>query len=281
MQSHPGPRLPLAIRVGHAINRLSTWGMTSAERQRLLSEGLADWEAMAADRRPVQILGRAMRGIPAAIWVRLSDHEVTAMPAGIALSMVGMGGMASGLWGSPYPAPFRQFVVLACLGLLLLGLNFVRDARRLVLPRYRPAMACIIVGFAGLGLTLPTAAQWPYEGPVLEHIVMDRALQVSFGMISTGFLLLILASFRTTAPRLLSAAVFLLVAGTTILGVTQVAWGVTMAPVDLAMTAASIVIGLGALSFTHVLPRLRHLDVVYSHAETNRLDQQSLRKGAS
>ncbi len=281
MQSQFGTRLSLAIRVAHAINRLLTWGMTPKERQQFLSEGLADWEAMAAEQRQWQILWRAMRGIPAAIWLRLSDREVTAMPAGIALSMVGLGGIASGLWGSPYPAPFRQFVILACLGLLLVGLNFVRDARRLVLARYRPAAVCIIVGFVGLAFTLPTTAQWPYEGPVLEHIVMDRALQVSFAMISTGFLLLLVASIRTTASRLVSVAGLLLVLGTAIIGVTQVAWGITMAPVDMGMTVASIVIGLGALSFTHVLPRLRHLDVVYRRADTGRLDQQSLRKGAS
>ena len=281
MQSQFRTRLPLAIRMAHAINRLLTWGMTPSERQQLLSEGLADWEAMAAERRPEQILLRALRGIPAAVWLRFSDREVTAMPAGVALSMVGLGGIASSLWGSPYPAPFRQFLILACLGLLLVGLNFVRDARRLVLPRYRPAAACIIVGFVGLAFTLPTTAQWPYEGPVLEHIVMDRALQASFAMISAGFLLLLIASFRTTAPRLVAVAGSLLVLGTAIIGVTQVAWGITMAPVDMGMTVASIVIGLGALSFVHVLPRLRHLDMVYTRANSGRLGRHSPWKGAS
>lgn len=281
MRTHFHEGLPPAIWLAQATNHLLTWGMTEVERQQLLSEGLADWEAMAAERRPVHILWRALRGVPAAIWLRLSDREITAMPAGIALSMVGIGGIASGLWRSPYPTPFRQFIVLACLGLLLIGLNFVRDPRRVVLHRYRPAAACIVVGFIGLAFTLPTAAQWPYEGPVLEHIVMDRALQVSFMMISAAFCLLLLASLRTVAHRLVSAGGLLLVLGTAIIGVTQVAWGVTMAPVDLAMTAASTVIGLGALSFTHVLPRLRHLDVVYSRAETGRLREQRLGKGST
>jgi hypothetical protein len=255
--------------------------MAGDERRRLLGETLADWEAMSREHRSPRILWRATKGIPAAIWFRLSDREVTAVPAGIALSMVGIGGVASGLWGSPYPAPFRQFLILACLGLLLLGVNFVRDARRLVLARHRPAAACVIVGFVGLALTLPTAAQWPYEGPVVEHIVMDRALQVSFAMISTGSLYLLLASFRKTAPPLISAAGLLLVAGTAIIGVSQVAWGITMAPVDLPMAAGSLMIGLGALSFTHVLPRLRHLNVVHNRADIGRLDHQGHGKGAS
>jgi hypothetical protein len=253
--------------------------MAAEERRHLLSETLADWEAMSHDQRSGRILWRAIKGIPAAIWVRLDRPSVSAMPAGVALSMVGIGGIASGLWGSPYPAPFRQFVVLACFGLLLVGINFVRDPRRVVLARYRLAATCVVVAFSGLAFNLPTAAQWPYEGPVLEHIVMYRALQVSFATISSAFFLLLVASFHRAAPRLVSAAGSALVLGAAILGITQVAWGVTMAPVDLAMTTASTVIGLGALSFAHVLPRLRHLEVVYSGAEKGRLDQGGLQRG--
>jgi hypothetical protein len=141
------------------------------------------------------------------------------------------------------------------------------------------AASCIVVGFAGLAFNLPTTAQWPYEGPVLEHIVMDRALQASFAMLSTGFFLLIVASLYGNAPRLVSAAGSALVLGTAILGITQVAWGIAMSPVDLLVTAAAITIGLGALSFVHVLPRLRHLDIVYSGAETGRRGEQRLGKG--
>ena len=271
----------MAVRIAQATSRLLTWGMPTAQRRRLLAENLADWEAMSCEHRSRLILWRALRGVPAAVWVRLNDREITAMPAGVALSMVGLGGMASGLVGSPYPAPFRQFLVVTCLGLVLVGLNFIRDPRRVVLVRFRAAGLCIIVGFIGLAVTLPTTAQWPYEGPVLEHIVMDRALQAAFVAISVGFLLLMVASVRRKALRLVSLAGILLMSGTATIGVTQVAWGVTMAPVDLAMTAASIVIGLGALSFTHVLPRLRHLDFVFSQADWSRRGEEGLRKGGT
>jgi len=236
---------------------------------------------MAAETAPRKILWRALRGIPAAVWVRLSDRAVTAMPAGVALSIVGLGGVVSGSWGSPYPTPFREFVLLACLGLLLVGLNFMRDPRLLVLARFRAAAAFIAVGFTGLASTLPTAAQWPYEGPVLEHYVMDRALQVAFAMIAVGSLLIIVASYRAWASRIVSPAGVLLVSGTAIIGVTQVAWGVTLAPVDLAISVASIVIGLGALSFTHVVPRLRHLQFVCGQPDMGRIREQRLRKGST
>lgn len=267
--------------MAQAVNHLLTWGMSSPDREQYLAESLSDWEAMAAEQAPRKVLWRAIRGIPAAVWIRLDDRAVTAMPAGLALSTVGLGGMASASWGSPYPAPFREFVLLACLGLLLVGLNLVRDPRRLVLASFRAAAAFIAVGFTGLAFNLPTAAQWPYEGPVLEHYVMDRALQLSFLMLAAGSLLIIVASYRTGVSRLVPTAAVLLVTGTAIIGVTQVAWGVTLAPVDLAMTAASIAIGLGALSFTHVVPRLRHLQLVSGQPDLGRLGRRRLRKGSS
>ncbi|MDJ0923645.1 MAG: hypothetical protein QNJ77_03705 [Acidimicrobiia bacterium] len=281
MQSDYRARFPLSIRLAHAINRLLTWGMTTPDRQRLLSEGLADWEAMAEDQRPRQVLGRAIRGIPAAIWFRLSDRDITSMPAGIALSLVGLGGIVSGSAASPYPEPFKLFVVVTSAGLLLVGVNFVRNPRRVILARYRPAGLLAAVGFTGLAVTFPTAAQWPYDGPVLENVVMDRAMQVSFVVIAIGFLLLIAASHVREGRRWVTTAGIVLVIGTATLGVTQIVWGVTMAPIDLTMSVPSLVIGLGALSFVHVLPRLRHLDIVYSEVKTGRLDQQGLRKGKS
>ena len=135
MQSQRDLRLPLTVRIAQAINRLLTWGMADPVRQRFLSESLADWEAMAGQDKRYQILFRALRGIPAAVWMRLSEREVTSVPAGIALSLVGLGGIATGVQSSAYPAPFRSFVALTSMGLLLVGINFVREPRRIALRR--------------------------------------------------------------------------------------------------------------------------------------------------
>jgi hypothetical protein len=266
--------------MAHAISRLLSWGMTVEERRQFLSESLADWEAMGHDQRPWNVLLRAVRGIPAAIWIRLSDREITSMPAGVAITLVGIGGITAGARSSAYPAPFRQFAILTSLGLVLVGINFVREPRRIVLRRYRAAGSIAAIGFIGSAANLPTAAQWPYSGPVLEHRLMDSALQVSFVIIAIAFLLLVAASFLPAHRRLVLYSGVALSLGIATLGVTQVGWGIGMAPIDLTMTVASIVIGLGALSFVHVLPRLRHLDIVAELKDENTKTRQP-RKGAS
>jgi hypothetical protein len=235
--------------------------MAPQARHRVLAEGLADWEAMAHDRSGTQVLLRALRGVPAFLWTRLSDRSVTSLPAGVALALVGFGGMAAGSRSSAYPEPFRFFVLASSAGLLLLGLGFVRDPQRLIIRRYRCGSLLTAIGFMGLAFTLPTAAQWPYDGPVLEHVVMDRAMQASFVIIAVALLMLTLASFLSAPQRLVRLAGIALMAGVIVLGLTQLSWGIGMSPVDLAMTVASVTIGLGALSFAHVLPRLRHLPV--------------------
>ncbi len=262
MQSQTEPRLRITVRLAHALNRLMTWGMPSEDRRPILSESLADWEAMAEEQTWRQMLWRALRGIPSAIWMRLNQRDVTSMPAGIALSLVGFGGVAAGLQSSAYPLGFRRNVIITALGLLLVGVNFVRDPRRILLPRYRIAGFLAAIGFGGLAVTLPTAAQWPYDGPVLENAVMDRAMQVSFLVLAVGFAFIVAASFLRGRSRLVSIGGFLLVVGVAVLGVTQLSWAFGMTPIDLTTALASIVIGLGALSFVHVLPRLRHMEVV-------------------
>lgn len=262
MQFQAEPRLRLSVRMAHALNRLLTWGMRSEDRKPLLSEGLADWEAMAEERGWRQITWRAIRGVPSAIWARLSNRDTTSMPAGLALSIVGLGGVAAGLQSSAYPSPFRSFVIMTSFGLMFTGMNFVRDPRRIVLPKYRAALALAAVGFVGLAVSLPTAAEWPYDGPVLENAIMDRAMQISFVVIALGFLLLIGASFQRGRSRSVCVGGIVLIAGVAILGITQISWAFGMTPIDLTTALASIVIGLGALSFVHVLPRLRHLEII-------------------
>jgi hypothetical protein len=256
-----------------------TWGMQAEERKPLLTEGLADWEAMAKRRTGYQILWRAIRGIPSAIWIRLSDRETTSLPAGLALSLVGLGGIAVGLQSSAYPFEFRRFVMLTALGLMLVGVNFVRDPRRIVLARYRLAATISGVGFAGLAVTLPRNEQWPYEDPVLQTAIVDRSMQIAFVIIATGFLLLLASSFIRSGLRLATGSGLVLMIGVAALGVTQLSWAFAMTPVDLTAALASIVIGLAALSFVHVMPRLRHMRILGQtvHPEDSGFSKEDVR----
>ena len=278
-------KLPLTVRLAHSINRLLTWGMPRDIRRRYLSEALADWEAMANETGPHRVLWRALRGVPAAIWGRLDDHDVTSLPAGIALSMVGIGGLAASAQSVAYPAPFRRSAMVAAFGFLLVGINFVRSPRRVILRRYRPVGVVVAAGFAGLALTLPTNAQWPYDAPVLAHPVVDGAMQLSFVIISLAFVALVAASLVPARFGLATKAGLILIVGAVVHGFAQLAWGIWMATVDLAATAPSVVIGLAALSFAHVLPRLRHIEIVHPEDETGPrrtgADRTNLRKGTS
>jgi hypothetical protein len=263
MQSPTESRLQLAVRVAHAISRALTWGMTEDERAQTLSESLADWEAMADDGQSRQVLWRALRGIPAAIWIRLNDRKVTAMPAGIALILVGFGGFAAGIQPDAYPAPFRHVVSLTSIGLILVGVNLIRDPRRLVLQHFRLAGLIVAAGCAGLAVRLPTNADWPYATPPPRTQLLDLALQVGFLVIAAGFALLVAASFVSSRSRFVSFAGATIMAGVAVLAATQVSWGILTAPTDLALASAALVSGLAASSFVHVVPRLRHLEVVY------------------
>ena len=279
MQSQTHLRLSPAVRFAQAVNRMLTWGMLPEEREVFLTETLADWEAMAKERPGASIIWRTARGIPATVWIRLNRREITAMPAGIALTLVGAGCVAAATQTHVLPNPFRSYIIVAALGLVLVGINFVRQPNMLTLSRYRLPAALGTIGFAGLAMFLPTAAHWPYEAPLVENVVIDRGMQLSFVVIALGFSVLIVASLGPSPAPWVRRSGLVLMLGVAMLALTVIAWGITMSPVDMTMTAASLVVGLAALSFVHVLPRLRHLEIIYSRAESGRLGGGSLRKG--
>ena len=113
-------------------------------------------------------------------------------------------------------------------------------------------------------------------------------MQLSFVIIAVAFVTLVAASMVPARYGLATKAGVILIAGVAMQGLAQLAWGIWMATVDLAATAPSVVIGLGALSFAHVLPRLRHLEFVHPDGEPghginrgNRDDHTDLGKGIS
>ena len=87
-------------------------------------------------------------------------------------------------------------------------------------------------------------------------------MPISFLIIAAGCGLILTASFFRGRSLLVSLSGLTLVVGVALLGVTQLAWAFAMTPIDLSSALASIVIGLAALSFVHVLPRLRHMEIV-------------------
>ncbi len=184
------------------------------------------------------------------------------------MSVVGLGGIANGLQAFTYPFPFRQFVILTSLGLLLVGINLISNPRRLIVNRFRVAGIVVSSGFVGLTASYPTAADWRYEAAMPPSYPTDYAMQASFIIIAAAFVLIVAASFFPPRRRLVAAAGILLMVGVSTFAVTQLLWGIWAAPADLAMTAAAVLVGLAALSFVHVLPRVRHLDVTHPAAES-------------
>lgn len=261
MQSQTDLGVPISIRVAYLISRVMTWGMSAEERQSYLSESRADWDAMAETSKPNLVLWRALRGIPAAVWIRLSDRDTTALPAGIAMTLVGAGSMMAGSQAFAYPQRFRHFVMVTSAGMLLVGIALVRNPRSIELSRFRVAAAVVAAGFVGLTVQYPTEADWALDTVMPKSFTTDYAMQASFAVIALGFILLLVASFAPPRRSYATVVGIVLMVGIGGLAVTLILWGIWAAPAGLAMTAASIVVGLAALSLVHVLPRLRHLEI--------------------
>lgn len=268
MQAQTDQQLPLSIWLAHQTSRLTSWGMPSHERNSYLAETLADWSEMQADRGSVSVFFRAIKGIPAGIWARFDEHDTTALPASLAIAFVGICGLVAGLLEAAYPVHMRRFVLLAALGTFLLGANLLRDPRRLILRRYRIPGLMLATGFGGMAANMPTQADWPYDAPFVDTPLADLGIVVGFVLVGLGFAAMVLASFAKRPQRLTMVAAITVMAGTALFATAQIAWGVVAVAIDPAITVTSVGIGLAALSFLHVVPRLRHLEIVRDDGAT-------------
>ena len=244
------------------MNRVLSWGMEPRQRDSFLAEGLADWDDMQHTEGTARVVLRALRGIPAGIWARLDEGDTTALPVSVAISLVGLAGTAAGLLERTDPMDMRRFVLLSAVGTFLLGALMMREPRRIVLRTYRLPGTLLAAGFLGMAANMPEPDQWPYETQVLETALIDLAMATGFAAVGIGFAAIVIASLIHEPRPLAFKGGVAVVVGTGIFGCAQIAWGIAAVTIDAAITVTSVGVGLAALSFIHVVPRLRKLQIV-------------------
>ncbi len=261
MEAQTNMDLPRSIRFAQRINRVLSWGMQPQQRQTFLVETLTDWEEMHRDRGSQGVTVRALRGIPAAVWARFDEDNITALPASLAIALVGLAALGAGLLDSIYPVAVRRFIILAALGTFILGAILMSNPRRIVIRRYRLPTFMLAAGFLGMATHMPEHTEWQYDSPFVDTVIADVFMLVGFTVVGIGFSMIFAASFLTKPRVLAMVAGILIMMGTASFAGGQIAWGIAAVATDPAITATSIGVGLASLSFLHVLPRLRHLEL--------------------
>ncbi len=245
-----------------AISRALAWGLAPTVRADVLAEVHADWEAMAADRGPIEMLWRAIRGIPGAILARLDAQEITALPAGFALAILGLGGVIAGGVETAYPSTLRLFIALAGLGALLLGMTLIAEPRRLITRRHAIPSGVVSVGFIGMALSIPTDQGWAGVQLPQESHLFDAALAASFTVVGAAFAFAAVIMMLNKVARFAGVAAIAVAAALAAFAIAELAWALFIAPYDLAITAPTIGASLAAASAAHVIPRLRHMEML-------------------
>lgn len=263
MEAFTRHRLPVAVTLASALTRLLTWGLEPELRPGVLMESANDWELMYRDYGSLRVIARALRGIPAAVLGRMEDHDMTAIPAALVFAIMSAAATGAGLLAHTYPADIRRPTLLAALGLGLGGMALVRSPRRIVLKRLRLPALALGLGALGVAFNMPTEADWQYDVPYVDEGIADHLMVLGIFIASAGCLLIVLASLsKRGGRRLAGIGGASALAGIVLFGAGQIIWGFIAIPIDLAVTATALGAGLAACSLAHVLPRLRHLEVV-------------------
>jgi hypothetical protein len=257
----PRPRTPLTVAWACRLTRILTWGIEPVRRREILLETDADWDLMHRDCGPVRLTTRALRGVPAAIFSRLDEHEITALPAATIFAIMAVVSTETGLLSGSYPADVRRPTLLAAFGLALGGIALTRSPRRIVLKRLRWPAIALGLGTLGMALNMPTRADWPYDYPFVDTPIGDHLILVGFIAVTVGCFLVALAPALRRRRRVAGIGAAGALAGIFLFGLGQIVWGFAAIPVDLTVTATALVIGLASCSLVHVLPRLRYLEV--------------------
>ncbi len=237
------------------IDRIVTWGMEPMARDAMLREQAADWEAMSRDRPGWPMVARQLRGIPMAIWWRLSRGEVTALPAAAADAVLGLAVLIRGLAFSEFPTSHRVALVSAACGIALLVFQLVRSPRRIVAARLRLAATFAGAGAVAAAITLPAG-----DGR-LHTPVIDNVIRLGVAVLGVGCLALVLASVVERPRQWVLLGGGLIVVGSIVVAATEAVWGVWASPMTLPVAAVSLLIALGAGLFAHMVLRLRHLKI--------------------
>ena len=255
-------RTPIAVAAARRLTRLLTWGMEPQQRERALCETDDDWGAMYNDFGSARVLGRALRGIPAAILARMNDQDLTAVPASLGLTVMATAGAGAALLGRTYPADVRRWVLIGTIGLALSALALIRTPRRVVLHSLRWPTLAIAAGSLGVALNMPGQSDWMYDYPYVDTRISDWLTVAGFVLVAIGCLVVAAASYLPRRRLTAGIGAAGVCAGILVFGLGQVLWGLIAAPIDLAVTATALGIGLGAWALAHVLPRLRHLEII-------------------
>ena len=252
----------LAVRFAQVLTRLLTWGMEEEARTAALLESDSDWELMGSDLPPLSVLGRALRGVPATVLGRMDDRHATGLPSAFAMTLIAVAALYAGVVDTSYPGELRVFITFLAIGAGGAGLVLLHSPRRVQMRRLRIPTGATAIGLFGIAFNMPTESEWPYDVPFVDTILGDVLMVTGFLISGTACLLILVATLFRSPRRLLAIAGIAGIAGLVSFASGLIVWGFVATQVDLALTVGAIGAGLGGYSLAHVLPRIRHLDLV-------------------
>lgn len=248
-----------------SIDRVLTWGMDPSDRESTLAEQAADWEAMSRDEeesKPRRMLGRQLKGIPMAIWWRLTRGEITAIPAAIALAVIATANLAE-VTIPDYPLDHRLSLMMASTGVLLASWHLLRKPRQIIASRLRYPALLAGIGAMWSAFTFPTEQDWTVYDPVqMSTPAIDMVMQIGIFFIGAGCALLFLASLVEQRRRAVLIGGAGIVTGAGIVAVAEIGWAIWAAPADLYVSAVALGVAFGLALLSHMFLRLRKLEIV-------------------
>lgn len=260
----------IVVRLACGSNRAFSWGMPANERCEYLAETAADWEEMLAEKGAKRVAVRALAGIPAWLWARLSLRNTTTLPAALGVTLVALGGMAASLQPGAYSGRVRALMAVASIGLLLGSVELFRSPRQIVLRRFAIPALLAAVGTIGVGFEMPAVTAWEYETAALNNPMVDAMTQAGLLALGAGCAISAINGFLVARRRIAIVSGTLVVLGLGFIGVSQIIWGIWDTSVDLGLAVSSIMTGLAALSLVHVMPRLRNVEILEARTDSDR-----------
>ncbi len=255
---------PWALRVALCTDRLVTWGMEPVARRELLAEQVADWDSMAYDASQSssgKVLFRLMRGLPSALWWRISGSDITALPVAIAIAFVAALSLIAVTATSEYPPDHRLSLFVLGGGLAVAAHRLILRPRSLVAAQFRIASLLVGIGGVATSLTLPTLNDRSYDIAMHSVPAIHYVIKAAILMVSIGFLGVFVASLLKNRRRAVLRAGVLVVGGSVMLAASELAWGILISATDLFLMAMGLLYSFGAAFFVHMVLRLRHLDI--------------------
>jgi hypothetical protein len=244
-----------------AIDRLLAWGMDPATREAMLAEQTADWDAMSQDPDQAatrRMMARQLRGIPSAIWWRLSRGETTTIPASVALMMLSVVVTIDTVMVG-YTAIERISELVSALGLATVAWQLMRMPRRIEVARFRMALLLVAVG--------SVASMFAFNGfedPVTDTVLgtlLGYSLEMGMFLAGAGCVTLLVGSTVNRHRSVVLSGGSLVVIGTSIFAGADAVWGVWSLQTDTLVAVTTLLVALGATLFAQMVFRLRKLEI--------------------